>query len=143
MLVLPGEAAAAVTVTVTVGDGGSEPDAAPEDTPGVPDAEVLPAEAEVPGEAEVPDEADVVPVPVGELVTVGMIVGVEDEPEVQAETATGPSRARAAQHSAVSLAPNGVPAVVPRTFMALLLRRADDVSFPAHGGRNRNQKGNA
>jgi hypothetical protein len=110
-----------VTVTVTPGCGPTRATRRPRDTPGVLAGAVLWAEAEVP-EAEVPDEAEVpaeaeVPVAVGELVTVGMIVGVEDEPEVQAETATGPSRARAAQHSAVSLAPNGVPAVVPRTFM--------------------------
>jgi hypothetical protein len=55
---------------------------------------------------------------VGEVVTVGeMIVGDEDEPEVQAETAMGASSVRVPQHSTVSLAPNGVPAVVPRTFM--------------------------
>jgi hypothetical protein len=89
--------------------------AAPEDTPGVPDGDVLPDEADVPDEAE----ADAVPVPVDELVTVGeMIVGVVlEEDEVHAETATGTSSVRAPQHSAVSLAPNGVPAVAPRTFM--------------------------
>ena len=103
-----------VCVTVTTGCAVDVSAAAPEDTPGVPDGDVLPDEGDVPDEA-VPDA---VPVPVDELVTVGeMIVGVEDEDEVQAETATGPSSARAAQHSAVSLAPNGVPAVVPRTFM--------------------------
>jgi len=112
----PDAAALTVSVTVTVGCGLGAADAAPEETPGVLAGDVLWAEAEVPDEAEVPGEADVVPVAVGELVTVGeMIVGV-DEDEVQAETATGPSSARAAQHSAVSLA-NGVPAVVPRTFM--------------------------
>ena len=73
-------------------------------------------EAELPDEAELPEDAEAVPV--GEVVTVGeMIVGDEEVDEVQAETATGPSMARAAQHSAVSLVPNGVPAVVPRTFM--------------------------
>jgi hypothetical protein len=47
-----------------------------------------------------------------------MIVGVVvEEDEVHAETATGTSSVRAPQHSAVSLAPNGVPAVAPRTFM--------------------------
>jgi hypothetical protein len=113
----PDAAALTVSVTVTVGCGLDETDAAPGDTPGVLGGAVLLAEAEVPDEAEVPEEADAAPVAVGELVTVGeMIVGV-DVDEVQAETATGPSRARAAQHSAVSLAPNGVPAVVPRTFM--------------------------
>jgi hypothetical protein len=85
-------------------------------TPGVLAGGVLPDRAEAPDEAE---EADVAPVAVGELVTVGeMSVGVVvDEDEVQAETATGASRVRAPQHSAVSLAPNSVPAVAPRTFM--------------------------
>jgi hypothetical protein len=107
-----------VTVTVDCGFGEAcAADAEPEDRPGVLAGDVLWAEAEVLDEAEVPDEADVALVAVGELVRVGeMIVGV-DEDEVQAETATGPSMARAAQHSAVSLVPNGVPAVVPRTFM--------------------------
>jgi hypothetical protein len=87
--------------------------------PDVPDEAELPEEADVPDEAELPEEADVAPVAVGELVTVGeMIVGdVVDEPEVHAETATGASSARAAQPRTVSLAPNGVPAVVPRTIM--------------------------
>ena len=86
-----------------------------EATPGVPVGDVLPDEGDVPDEVE----ADAVPVPVGELVTVGeMIVGVvEEEDEVHAETATGASNVRAPQHSAVSLAPNGVPAIAPRTFM--------------------------
>jgi hypothetical protein len=70
---------------------------------------------------DVPDEveADAVPVPVGVLVTVGeMIVGVVvEEDEVHAEMATGASSVRAPQHSAVSLAANGVPVVAPRTFM--------------------------
>jgi hypothetical protein len=84
-----------------------------EATPGVPVGDVLP------DEGDVPDEADAVPVPVDELVTVGeMIVGVVlEEDEVHAETATGASSVRAPQHSAVSLAPNGVPAIAPRTFM--------------------------
>jgi hypothetical protein len=108
-LLLFGEAAT-VSVTVTVGCGLEAAAAAPEDTPGVPDVS--------PAEAEVPDEADVAPVAVGELVTVGERGGVEGEDEeVHAETATGASRVRAAQHSAVSLAPNGVPAVVPRSSM--------------------------
>jgi len=111
-----------VCVTVTSARGLDEADAAPEDTPGVPDGDVLPDEAEASDEAEVPDEAklpeDAEAVPVGEVVTVGeMIVGAVDEPEVQAETVMGASSVRAPQHSAVSLAPNGVPAVVPRTFM--------------------------
>jgi hypothetical protein len=111
--------AEAVTVSVTIDTCGcacDEGDAVPEDTPGVPDADVSPAEADVPDEAELPEEAEAVPV--GELVTVGeMIVGAVGEDEVHAETATGASSVRAAQHSAVSLAPNGVPAVVPRSFM--------------------------
>jgi hypothetical protein len=112
-----------VTVTSACGlDAADAADAAPEDTPGVPDGDVLPDEAEASDEAEVPDEAklpeDAEAVPVGEVVTVGeMIVGAVDEPEVQAETVMGASSVRAPQHSAVSLAPNGVPAVVPRTFM--------------------------
>jgi hypothetical protein len=86
-----------------------------EATPGVPVGEVLPDEGDVPDEVE----ADAVPVPVGELVTVGeMIVGVVvEEDEVHAERATGASSVRAPQHSAVSLAPNGVPVLAPRTFM--------------------------
>jgi hypothetical protein len=105
--------AEAVTVSVTTAGGGFDAGGAvPEDTPGVPDVDVSWAEADV------PDEADVAPVAVGELVTVGeMIVGVVGEDEVHAETATRASRVRVAQLSAVSLAPNGVPAVVPRTFM--------------------------
>jgi hypothetical protein len=53
------------------------------------------------------------------LVTVGeMIVGgVVDVDEVHAETATGTSRVRAPQQRTVSLALNGVPPIVPRTFM--------------------------
>jgi hypothetical protein len=84
-------------------------------TPGVPDGDVLPDEGDVPDEAE----AAAVPVPVGELVTVGeMIVGVVvEEDEVHAETATGASSVRAPQPKTVSLAPNVVPAVIPRTFM--------------------------
>jgi hypothetical protein len=108
----------AVTVFVTVAAGS----AALELTPGVPDAELtwdeaeLPEdaeEAEPPGEAEVPDDA------VDELVTDGEnTVGVLlDEPEVHAETATGASSVRAPQPRTVSLAPNVVPAVIPRTFM--------------------------
>ena len=112
-----------VCVTVTSARGLDAADAAPEDTPGVPDGEVLPDEAEASGEAELPEDAglpgEAEAVPVGEVVTVGeMIVGVVgDEDEVQAETVTGASRIRAPQHSAVSLAPNGAPAVVPRTFI--------------------------
>jgi hypothetical protein len=106
-----------------------------ETTPGVPLGDVLPDEGDVPDEVE----ADAVPVPVDELVTVGeMIVGVVvDVPEVHAETARGTSSVRAPQHSAVSLAPNGVPAVAPRTFMDPPPAQADDVLFPAPGDRNR------
>jgi hypothetical protein len=77
----------------------------------VPVGDVLPDEGDVPDEVE----ADSVPVPV----TVGeMIVGVVvEEDEVHAVTATGTSSVRAPQHSAVSLAQNGMPLVAPRTFM--------------------------
>ena len=75
-----------VCVTVTSACGLDAADAAPEDTPGVPDGEVLPDEAEASDEAEVPEDAETVPV--CEVVTVGeMIVGLVDEDEVQAETA--------------------------------------------------------
>jgi len=86
-----------------------------EATPGVPVGDVLPDEGDVPDAAE----PDAVPVPLDELVTVGeMIVDVVvEEDEVHAETATGASSVRAPQHNAVSLAPNGVPVVAPRTFM--------------------------
>jgi hypothetical protein len=81
----------------------------------VPVGDVLLDEGDVPDAAE----PDAVPVPVGELVTVGeMIVGVVvEEDEVHAETATGASSVRTPQHSTVSLAANGVPVVAPRTFM--------------------------
>jgi hypothetical protein len=85
-----------------------------ETTPGVPVGDVLPGEGDVPEKA-VPD-AEPAPdevLTVGEK-TVGVVV---DEDEVHAETATGTSSVRAPQHSAVSLAPNGVPVVAPRTFM--------------------------
>jgi hypothetical protein len=132
-----------VCVTVTSACGLDAADAAPEDTPGVPDGDVLADEAEASDEAELPEDAAAVPVDV--LVTVGeMIVGVVgEEDEVQAETVTGASRIRAPQHSAVSLAPNGVPTVVPRTFMDPPPAPADDVLVPAPSGRNRNRKGNA
>ena len=61
-------------------------------------------------------EAGAVTVP--EMVTDGVkvgTVGVEVDP-LQAETATGASRVRAPQHTAVSLARN-VAAIVVRTFM--------------------------
>jgi hypothetical protein len=105
-----------VCVTVTSACGLDAADAALEDTPGVLCGDVLPDKAEASDEAELPAEAEVPED--AEVVTVGeMIVGLVDEDEVQAETATGASSVRAPQHSAVSLAPNGVPAVVPRTFM--------------------------
>jgi hypothetical protein len=67
---------------------------------------------------ELPSDGDAtVAVPVvtdGEKVTLGV---VGDEDEVHAETATGTSRVRAPQQSTVSLALNGVPPIVPRTFM--------------------------
>jgi hypothetical protein len=112
------DAALTVSVTVTVGCGLEEAcaaDAALEETPGVLAGDVLWAEAEVLDEAEVPDDADVAPVAVPGR----------------------PSTARSAW----------CRTACPRSFRApswtLLLRRADDVSFPAPGGRNRNQKGNA
>jgi hypothetical protein len=116
---LPEGVEVTVCVTVTSGRGLDEADAALEDTPGVVAGDVLPDEADVPDEAEAPEEADAVSVPVDEVVTDGeKTVGVVvDEDDVHAETATGASSVRAPQHSAVSLAPNGVPAVAPRTFM--------------------------
>ena len=79
----------------------------------------LPDEGVLPEEGVWPEEAGAVTDPVGEMVTEGeKTVGVlGDEDDVQAETATGASRVRAPQHSAVSLALSGVPAIVPRTFM--------------------------
>ena len=90
-----------------------------EATPGVPVGDVLPDEGDVPDAAEPDAEpVDAEPVPDEVLTdgekTVGVVV---DEPEVHAETATGTSSVRAPQHSAVSLAPNGVPVLAPRTFM--------------------------
>jgi hypothetical protein len=84
-----------------------------EATPGVPVGDVVPFEGDVPDEAETDGE----PVP-GEVTDGEKTVGVEvDGDEVHAATATGMSSVRAPQHSAVSLAPNGVPVVAPRTFM--------------------------
>jgi len=117
----------AVTVFVTVAAG----TAALELTPGVPDAEVawdeaevawdeaeLPEDAEPPGEAEVPEEAELPDDAVDGLMTDGEKIGVLlDEDEVHAETATGASSVRAPQPRTVSVAPNVVPAVIPRTFM--------------------------
>jgi hypothetical protein len=57
---------------------------------------------------------------VGEVLTdveIEGIVGVGEEVELQAETATGASRIRAPQPRAVSLAPSAVLALVVRTFM--------------------------
>jgi hypothetical protein len=106
--------AVAVLVTVAVAVGVAVLVAGElELTPGVSDAAVLP------DEGECPEEAGAVTDPVGEVVTDGVkTVGVvEDEVEVQAETATGASRVRAPQHMAVILARSGVPAIVLRTFM--------------------------
>jgi len=90
-------------------------------TPGVLGEDVLPGEDELPGEAVLPEEAVAVgePVAVAEPVTEGeKTVGVvEDEDEVQAETAAGASRVRAPQQTAVSLALSAVPAIVVRTFI--------------------------
>jgi hypothetical protein len=107
-----------VTVAVTVvvvawGAWAAAVEVEVEVAPGIPAAELLP-DAGV-----LPEDAGTVVDP--EVVTVGEkagTVGVDvDEPEVQAETATGASRIRAAQPRAVSLAPSGLPASVPRTFM--------------------------
>jgi hypothetical protein len=118
-------AAAAVTVwvsvTVTSACGFDGAAAGVPDGDVLPDGDGLPDDPEASDEAELPETElpeDAEAVPVGEVVTVGeMIVGDVELDEVQAETATGASSVRAPQHSAVSLAPNGVPAVVPRTFM--------------------------
>jgi hypothetical protein len=122
------ELARAVAVLVTVAVGVGVPDAGElELTPGVLDAllldavllldalllDVLRADRD-----EFPEEADAVTVPVGEVVTEGeKTVGVEVEPEVHADTPAEASRVRAAQQTAVSLAPRGVSAIVLRTFM--------------------------
>src|SRR6266567_32316 len=85
--------AVAVLVTVAVAVPGA---GELELTPGVPDAVVLPGEGVargegvLPGEGVRPEEAGAVTDPVPEMVTDGeKIVGVEVEPEVHAETATG------------------------------------------------------
>jgi hypothetical protein len=98
-----------VTVCVTVTTG-----CAVDVSEGTPGSDVLPDVGDVPDETE----ADAEPVP-DEVLTDGEKIGgvVVDEDEVHAETATGASSVRAPQHSAVSLAPNGVPVVAPRTFM--------------------------
>ena len=96
-----------VTVCVTVTSGVAGDAVAVAVTPGV---EVLP-------DGDVSEEAVAVTVAVpdtdGEK-TVGGVVEVE---EVQAERATGASRARAPQQRAVRVALSGVLAIVPRTFM--------------------------
>jgi hypothetical protein len=93
-----------VCVTVTSGVAGVAV------TPGVgvPSDGVVTAEEEVAVTVAVPVVTD------GEKVTLGV---VGDEDEVHAETATGTSRVRAPQQRTVSLALNGVPPIVPRTFM--------------------------
>jgi hypothetical protein len=95
-----------VWVTVTSGVAGVPVGV----TPGVevPSDGVVTAEEEVDVTVAVPVVTD------GEKVTVGV---VGDEDEVHAETATGASRVRAPQQRTVSLALNGVPPIVPRTFM--------------------------
>jgi hypothetical protein len=97
-----------VTVCVTVTSGVAGVPVAV--TPGVevPSDGVVTAEEEVAVTVAVPVVTD------GEKVTLGV---VGDEDEVHAETATGTSRVRAPQQRTVSLALNGVPPIVPRTFM--------------------------
>jgi hypothetical protein len=100
----------AVTVVVVAWGAGA---AAVEVAPGIPDAELVPDAGVLPEDAGTVVDPEVVSV--GEKVgTVGVDV---DEPEVQAETATGASRIRAPQQRAVSLAPSGLPAIAPRPFM--------------------------
>ena len=113
---LADEVAVTVWVTVAVAVWGAGP---VEVTPGVPGAELLPDDDVWPDDVP-PEGASAVRDPVGEVVTEGVnTVGVDvDEDELQAETATGASRIRAAQQRTVSLAPIGLPAIVPRTFMA-------------------------
>jgi hypothetical protein len=97
-----------VTVCVTVTSGfADDVDVGEfELTPGVPVSE------------ELPDEGVLLVEPVAvPVLTVGTMIWGVDEDEVHAETATGTSRVRAPQQRAVSLALNGVPAIVPRTFM--------------------------
>ena len=97
-----------VCVTVTSGVAGDAVAVAVAVTPGVevlPDGDVS-AEEAVAVTVAVPDTD-------GEK-TVGGVVEVE---EVQAERATGASRARAPQQRAVRVALSGVLAIVPRTFM--------------------------
>jgi hypothetical protein len=105
---LADEVAVIVTVAVAVAAAGA---GALVVTPGVPDEVVLPSEG----------GAVVEPVPADEVVTdveiEGIVGVVGEEPELQAETATGASRIRAPQPRAVSLAPSAVLALVVRTFM--------------------------
>ena len=119
---LADEVAVTVWVTVAVAVWGAGP-VAVEVTPGVPGAELLPDDVwpdDVLPDDVLPEGASAVRDPVGEVVTEGVnTVGVDvDEDELQAETATGASRIRAPQQRAVSLAPIGLPAIVPRTLMA-------------------------
>jgi hypothetical protein len=97
-----------VTVCVTVATGDADDGGGLELTPGVPVSE------ELPDEGVLPDEAGAVPVVTDGEKTGGVVADVD---EVHAETATGASRVRAPQQRTVSLALNGVPAIVPRTFM--------------------------
>jgi hypothetical protein len=101
-----------VIVCVTVTSGVADDVGGVGLTPGVPVSVVLPDEGVLPAVGAPPDAVPVVTD--GEKVTAGV---VGDEDEVHAETATGTSRVRAPQQSAVSLALNGVPPIVPRTFM--------------------------
>jgi hypothetical protein len=114
--------AGTVTVVVTVTWGVTVAVAVVEPAAGVLGDEALPDPGEPSDPGETPDAgeppevtcADAVPeVRVGEKDEGGAV----DAPEVHAETATGTRRVRAAQQRAVSLALNGVPAIVPRTFM--------------------------
>jgi hypothetical protein len=110
--------AVAVLVTVAVAVGVTDPGEL-ELTPGVLDAVELSEADVVPGEGVRLEEARAETDPLAETVTDGeKIAGVVgDDDEVHAETATGASRVRAAQPTAVSLAPRGVPAIVLHTFM--------------------------
>jgi hypothetical protein len=108
-MLLGGTVTVCVTVTSGVAGDTVAVAVAVEVTPGV---EVLPD-----GDVSAVDAVAVtvaVPVDTDGEKTVGGVVDVE---EVQAERATGASRARAPQQRAVSVAPSGAPAIVPRTFM--------------------------
>jgi hypothetical protein len=133
-----------VTVAVAVWDAGPVAVAV---KPGVPGAELLLYDGWPDGDLWL--GASAVRDPVGEVVTDGVkMVGVDvDEDEVQAETATGAIRIRAPQQRAVNLAPAGLPAIVPRTFMdsppAPLSAGQMTTVFPGPGFRNRYRKENA